>query len=171
MENINNNETELNEINESIDSVEEVVQHTDEEKDFLNSLDDGDETETDSTAPNMDESLLLAQGEMTGIALLSAGEGLMKQFGHKDFALDAKQKENVSKSFAPLFVKHGGELPPWVLQFKEEIMFTFAFGSLCLASYSQIKALKKVDAEKVVNKEPEKPKQTEQVETADNATN
>jgi len=170
MENIKNNETELNETIEPVESVEEVIQHTDEEKDFLNSLDDG-ENETDSTAPNMDESLLLAQGEMTGIALLGAGEGLMKQFGHKDFALDAKQKENVAKSFAPLFVKHGGELPPWVLQFKEEIMFTFAFGSLCLASYSQIKALKKVDAEKVVNKEPEQPKQTEQVETADNATN
>jgi len=170
MENINNNETELNETIEPVESVEEVIQHTDEEKDFLNSLDDG-ESETDSTAPNMDESLLLAQGEMTATALLGAGESLMKQFGHESFALDTKQKENVSKSFAPLFVKHGGELPPWVLQFKEEIMFTFAFGSLCLASYSQIKALKKLDAEKVVNKEPEKPKQTEQVETADNATN
>lgn len=161
MENINNNEMELNGIGE--DEImqntaelngtgeDEIVQNTAEENDFLKSLDDEAVINGDSAA-QFDESLLLAQGAMTAGVLLGAGEGLIKQFGHKDFALESSQKENVSKSFAPLFVKYGGELPPWVLQYKEEIMFTFAIGTLCFTSLAQIKGLKKADAEKVVNK-------------------
>ncbi|PKG39708.1 hypothetical protein [Psychromonas sp. Urea-02u-13] len=152
MENIENNEMESNLIIE-----EEIIQNTIEETDFLNTLDDGESTEA---TPAIDESLLLAQGEMTAVALLGAGEGLVKQFGHKSFELEKAQKENVSKSFAPLFVKYGGELPPWFLQYKEEIMFTFALGTLCFTSLTQVKALKKVDAEKVASK-PKKEAETD----------
>lgn len=149
MKNIDNNEMELNPINPIIES--EEIQNTEAENDFLKSLDD-DFAENGEPVLELDESLMLKQGEASAVGLLSMGECLVQQFGHKDFALDPSQKEAVSKSFAPLFVKHGGELPAWATQYKEEIMFTFAFGTMCFTSYSQVKTLKKVDAKKIVNK-------------------
>lgn len=152
MENIDNNETESNAIIKDeaiqVEAIEEVIQNTDEENDFLKSLDD----DSDLEGVKADSSLGLAQGKASAVGLLAMGECLVQQFGHKSFALDPTQKKHVSESFAPLFVKYGGELPPWLLQYKEEIAFTFAMGTLCFTSYSQVKALKKVDAEKVVNK-------------------
>lgn len=153
MEHINNNEMESMPI---ID--EEIIQNTEEENDFLKSLDDEEKIEA-GFDQQAEQALLLAQGEMTAVALLGAGEGLIKNFGHKDFKLDPAQKENASKSFAPLFVKHGGELPPWVTQYKEEIMFTFALGSMCFASYAQVKTLKQQDAEEANKKKKEGVKQ------------
>lgn len=146
MENIDNNEMELNEINEG-----EEVQNTEAENDFLKSLDD-EARNDDPTSPINDDSMLLEQGKITASAMLVFGEGLIKQFGHKDFAFDQSQAEGVANSAAPLFVKYGGELPPWLLQYKEELLFAFAAGTLCFSSVRTVKELKQAD----LPKEPEK---------------
>lgn len=139
MENIDNNETESMPI---ID--DEVIQNTAEEAEFLKSL-DGDAENGDQTI-ELDKTLLLEQGRQSAVGVLAIVECLGKQFGHTDFAIKQDYKEQVTDSFAPLFVKYGGELPPWLLQYKEEMAFTLAFGALCFTSYAQINALKKEDA-------------------------
>lgn len=151
MENINNNETESNLISDEVLIEEEVIQNTAEENNFLKSL--GDDV---IEGTPVDDAIQLAQGKMTAVGVITAGECMMQQFVHKDFSLDPTQKEHVSDSFAPLFVKYGGELPPWLLQYKEEIAFTFAMGTMCFVSYAQVKALKKIDAEKVINEKGKK---------------
>lgn len=160
MENINNDEMELNQITES---------NTDAENDFLNSLDEEPQAD-DNSASSIEDSILLKQGEMTATIMLSMGENLIKEFGHKDFAFDKAKVEKVANSFAPLFVKYGGELPPWVLQYKEEIMFTFATGALCFTSVKQVKALKKADAPKEAEQSQLDENVTQEKEQVTNAT-
>jgi hypothetical protein len=135
-----------------------------DEKELLNSLDEDFNPDTEIENKSQKE-LLLEQGAMSATAVLGVSEQMLKQFGHKQFAFDEAQVENVAKAAAPLFVKYGGELPPWLAQYKEEIMFTFAAGALGLGSYSQIKALKKIDKEKEVKetKPEDEEKPVEQV--------
>ena len=144
MENLNNIDTEVQPAEVQLDM------HTDfEEKELLNSLDDDFNPDTVIENKTQKE-MLLEQGEVTATAVLGVGEQMLKQVGHKQFSFDEAQVENVAKAAAPLFVKYGGELPPWLAQYKEEIMFTFAVGTLGFSSHSQIKALKKIDKEKEV---------------------
>lgn len=154
MENIDNNEVELDQI--------EVHSEADEAA-LLNSLDDKDFDPAEAEQNNANNSALLEQGAATVVTVLGVGEQLIKQFGHKDFAFDGSQVENVANASAPLFVKYGGELPPWLAQYKEEIMFTFATGALCFTSFAQVKALKKMDAAKEV-KESQPEAETNQAE-------
>jgi hypothetical protein len=139
-----------------------------DEKELLNSLDDDFNPDTVIDKKSQKE-LLLEQGAMSATAVLGVGEQMLKQFGHKQFSFDEAQVENVAKAAAPLFVKYGGELPPWLAQYKEEIMFTFAAGALGLGSYSQIKALKKIDKEKEVKKPSEPEVENTQSEITANA--
>lgn len=146
MENINNNEMESN-LTDDMESELINEQNSEIENDFLSSLDD-ELTDNDSDTSAENNAMLLKQGEMTATALLGVSEGLIKQFGHKDFAFEPSQMENVASSAAPLFVKYGGELPPWLAQYKEELLFLFATGTLCFTSVSQVKALNKADKDK-----------------------
>ena len=150
MENLNNSETEAASSEVQLDMHNEF-----DEKELLNSLDEDFNPDTAIENKSQKE-LLLEQGAMSATAVLGVGEQMLKQFGHKKFSFDEAQVENVAKAAAPLFVKYGGEFPPWLAQYKEEIMFTFAAGALSLGSYSQIKALNKIDKEKEVKPtEPE----------------
>ncbi|SGY98742.1 hypothetical protein [Moritella viscosa] len=144
MENLDNIEAEALPVDEQISVHSEI-----DEKELLNSLDEDFNPDAVIDKKSQKDQLL-EQGVMSATAVLGVGEQMLKQFGHKKFAFDEAQVENVAKAAAPLFVKYGGELPPWLAQYKEEIMFTFAAGALGLGSYSQIKALKKIDKEKEV---------------------
>ena len=130
---------------------EQIIETHDEfdEKQLLNSLED-DFNPDAAIEKKSEKDLLLEQGAMTATAVLGVGEQMLKQFGHKQFAFDPEQAEKVANSAAPLFVKYGGELPPWLLAYKEELMFTFAVGVLGFSSYGQIKTLKNIDKAKEV---------------------
>jgi len=144
MENLNNIETESLPVDEEISVHSEI-----DEKELLNSLDEDFNPDAVIEKKSQKEQLL-EQGAVTATAVLGVSEQMIKQFGHKEFAFDEAQVENVANAAAPLFVKYGGELPPWLAQYKEEIAFTFAAGALSFSSYSQIKALKKIDKEKEI---------------------
>ncbi|MFT7682646.1 MAG: hypothetical protein ACI935_002123 [Moritella dasanensis] len=163
MEKLNNIDT------ESLPADEQINVHSElDEKELLSSLDEDFNPDT-VIEQKSQKDMLLEQGAMTATAVLGVSEQMLKQFGHKEFAFDEAQVENVAKAAAPLFVKYGGELPPWLAQYKEEIMFTFAAGALGLGSYSQIKALKKIDKEKEVK--PSEPEvESTQSETTANAS-
>ncbi|MCJ8350738.1 hypothetical protein [Moritella sp.] len=163
MENLDNIETEALPVDEQISVHSEL-----DEKELLNSL--GEDFNPDTVIDKKSQKeMLLEQGAMSATAVLGVGEQMLKQFGHKQFAFDEAQVENVAKAAAPLFVKYNGELPPWLAQYKEEIMFTFAAGALGFGSYSQIKALKKIDKEKEVK--PTEPEvENSQSESISNAT-
>ncbi|MFT5879576.1 MAG: hypothetical protein ACI86X_000680 [Moritella sp.] len=141
MENNDNLELDLDQID---------VHSEADEAALLNSLNDEDFDPGVAEQNSANNSALLEQGAATVVTVLGMGEQLIKQFGHKDFAFDGSQVNNVANATAPLFVKYGGELPPWLAQYKEEIMFTFATGALCLTSFAQVKALNKMDAAKEV---------------------
>ncbi|MCC4238152.1 hypothetical protein LL266_16810 [Vibrio anguillarum] len=132
---------------------EQVEVHSEaEEAGFLNTLTDDDQDFDPSEIEQQAETdtAMLAQGAATVVTVLGVGEQLIKQFGHKDFSFDPSQVENVANSAAPLFVKYGGEMPPWMAQYKEEITFTVAAGALCFTSVSQVKHLRAADAAKEV---------------------
>ncbi len=159
MENLNNSET------ETVSSEVQLDMHSEfDEKELLNSLDEDFNPDSVIEKKSQKEHLL-EQGAVTATAVLGVSEQMLKQFGHKEFAFDEAQVENVANAAAPLFVKYGGELPPWLSQYKEEIAFTFAAGALSFSSYSQIKALKKIDKEKEVKetKPEDEETSTEQV--------
>ena len=52
---------------------------------------------------------------------------------------DDTRREAVEK-LAPVFQKHGGELPPWLAAWQEELKAMVFFGGVAFASYVQIKA-------------------------------
>lgn len=140
------NELEVNEI-----EVNEDAHTTEEEAALLQQL--GDELDFDPSTADIkaaDNSLALAQGAASVMAVLGVSEQLLKQFGHKDFAFDSSQAENVASTAAPLFVKYGGEMPPWLAQYKEEFSFVVAAGALGFSSFQQIRMLKVSDVAKDV---------------------
>lgn len=140
------NELEVNEI-----EVNEDAHTTEEEAALLQQL--GEEQDFDPSTADIkaaDNSLALAQGAASVMAVLGVSEQLLKQFGHKDFSFDSSQAENVANTAAPLFVKYGGEMPPWLAQYKEEFSFVVAAGALGFSSFQQIRMLKVSDAAKDV---------------------
>ncbi|MEZ8293726.1 hypothetical protein AB6D11_07695 [Vibrio splendidus] len=145
------NELEVNEI-----EVNEDVHTTEDEAALLQQL--GDEQDFDPSTADIkqaDNAQALAQGSASVMAILGVSEQLLKQFGHKDFAIDPSQAESVASTAAPLFVKYGGEMPPWLAAHKEEFAFLVAAGSLGFTSFQQIKMLKASDAAKEITQSEE----------------
>ena len=139
---------------EQLESIEEVHSEV-EEKALLAELDGEDFDPSTVTAKVDAEAAKLAAGEASAMMALGVTEQLLKQFAHQDFAFDEEQAKGVANAAAPLFVKYGGELPPWLAAYKEEFAFVVAAGALSFTSFSQIKALKAMDEEKEINPEEE----------------
>ncbi|WP_257214478.1 hypothetical protein [Vibrio coralliilyticus] len=139
---------------EQLESIEEVHSEL-EEKALLAELDGEDFDPSTVTAKVDAEAAKLAAGEASAMMALGVTEQLLKQFAHQDFAFDEEQAKGVASAAAPLFVKYGGELPPWLAAYKEEFAFVVAAGALSFTSFSQIKALKAMDEEKEINPEEE----------------
>lgn len=139
---------------EQLESIEEVHSEV-EEKALLAELDGEDFDPSTITAKVDAEAAKLAAGEASAMMTLGVTEQLLKQFAHQDFAFDEEQAKGVASAAAPLFVKYGGELPPWLAAYKEEFAFVVAAGALSFTSFSQIKALKAMDEEKEINPEEE----------------
>ncbi|MCQ1059858.1 hypothetical protein LRP52_30180 [Photobacterium sp. ZSDE20] len=66
---------------------------------------------------------------------------------HHNFEFDPQQAENVARKITPLIVKYGGNPPPWLAKYMDEIMAVAAIGMLGLSSYMQVRSLKIKDAE------------------------
>ena len=128
-----------------------------EEKLFIGGL---DEEFTPPVAGEVPESQAVDTSQLTAMFGLNMTEGLLKQFGHKDFEFDESQKENTAAAIAPALAKYNGELPPWLEPYKEEIFALIAVGTLGVTSYMQIKALKELD-------QPQPQPETTAQETAD----
>ena len=139
---------------EQLENLEEVHSEV-EEKALLAELDGEDFDPSTVTAKVDAEAAKLAAGEASAMMALGVTEQLLKQFAHQDFAFDEEQAKGVANAAAPLFVKYGGELPPWLAAYKEEFAFVVAAGALSFTSFSQIKALKAMDEEKEINPEEE----------------
>ena len=139
---------------EQLENLEEVHSEV-EEKALLAELDGEDFDPSTVTAKVDAEAAKLAAGEASAMMALGVTEQLLKQFAHQDFAFDEEQVKGVASAAAPLFVKYGGELPPWLAAYKEEFAFVVAAGALSFTSFSQIKALKAMDEEKEINPEEE----------------
>ena len=139
---------------EQLESIEEVHSEV-EEKALLAELDGEDFDPSTVTAKVDAEAAKLAAGEASAMMALGVTEQLLKQFAHQDFAFDEEQAKGVANAAAPLFVKYGGELPPWLAAYKEEFAFVVAAGALSFTSFSQIKALNAMDEEKEINPEEE----------------
>ncbi|AXN31638.1 hypothetical protein F0238_22310 [Vibrio coralliilyticus] len=139
---------------EQLENLEEVHSEV-EEKALLAELDGEDFDPSTVTAKVDAEAAKLAAGEASAMMALGVTEQLLKQFAHQDFAFDEEQAKGVASAAAPLFVKYGGELPPWLAAYKEEFAFVVAAGALSFTSFSQIKALKAMDEEKEINPEEE----------------
>ncbi|WP_253819549.1 hypothetical protein [Vibrio coralliilyticus] len=139
---------------EQLESIEEVHSEV-EEKALLAELDGEDFDPSTVTAKVDADAAKLAAGEASAMMALGVTEQLLKQFAHQDFAFDEEQAKGVASAAAPLFVKYGGELPPWLAAYKEEFAFVVAAGALSFTSFSQIKALKAMDEEKEINPEEE----------------
>ncbi|AXN32276.1 hypothetical protein F0255_26590 [Vibrio coralliilyticus] len=139
---------------EQLESIEEVHSEV-EEKALLAELDGEDFDPSTVTAKVDAEAAKLAAGEASAMMALGVTEQLLKQFAHQDFTFDEEQAKGVASAAAPLFVKYGGELPPWLAAYKEEFAFVVAAGALSFTSFSQIKALKAMDEEKEINPEEE----------------
>ncbi|WP_235284463.1 hypothetical protein [Vibrio coralliilyticus] len=139
---------------EQLENIEEVHSEV-EEKALLAEL-DGEDFDPSTVTTKVDaEAAKLAAGEASAMMALGVTEQLLKQFAHQDFAFDEEQAKGVASAAAPLFVKYGGELPPWLAAYKEEFAFVVAAGALSFTSFSQIKALKAMDEEKEINPEEE----------------
>ncbi|ERB62599.1 hypothetical protein N779_25465 [Vibrio coralliilyticus OCN008] len=139
---------------EQLENIEEVHSEV-EEKALLAELDGEDFDPSTVTAKVDADAAKLAAGEASAMMALGVTEQLLKQFAHQDFAFDEEQAKGVASAAAPLFVKYGGELPPWLAAYKEEFAFVVAAGALSFTSFSQIKALKAMDEEKEINPEEE----------------
>lgn len=73
---------------------------------------------------------------------LTVAEEFIKNMVHPDFKFDEAQAEKVAEAFAPLLLKYGGEPPPWLAKYMDEITALCAVGMLGFGSYMQIKQLK-----------------------------
>ncbi|NAW87166.1 hypothetical protein [Photobacterium halotolerans] len=141
--------------NLAADNGPEPIYTEQDEREFLASLDDEfvpDDNGTAVQSKKVTDELNRMQGEASAMALLKASEGIIRQFAHSDFQFDEAQLANVAKSAGPLFVKYGGNLPPWLLEYKEEFTFVVAAGALGFTSVNQVRQLKAADNAKVVQK-------------------
>ncbi|UXI04103.1 hypothetical protein [Photobacterium sp. TY1-4] len=118
-----------------------------EEKDFLNSLDDDFDP---ATAEAKAEQANIEQEAAAGIVFvgLMTIEQTMKTMVHPDFTFNPEQAEGVALKVAPLIVKYGGNPPPWLAKYMDEIMAVAAIGMLGLSSFMQVKQLKAADIAK-----------------------
>ncbi|MCW8330884.1 hypothetical protein MD588_18995 [Photobacterium sp. SDRW27] len=120
-----------------------------EEKAFLNTLDD-DSHDFDPASVQAKEQDTKAEIEAAAgvvfIGLMTV-EQTMKTMVHPDFAFNPEQAESVAYKVAPLIVKYGGNPPPWLAAYMDEIMAVAAIGMLGLSSFMQIKQLKAADIE------------------------
>ncbi|MBQ4800425.1 hypothetical protein J8L73_14995 [Pseudoalteromonas sp. MMG006] len=109
-------------------------------------------------------SMYMATNIVTGL------EGAFKLFGHKSFTIADLEKAESAKAIAPAIQKYSGSLVPFMGNYEVEIKAAFALGMLAYGSVSQIKALKALDREKLVNPtespEPEQSSATEPTNTA-----
>ncbi|NOI32329.1 hypothetical protein F0255_26570 [Vibrio coralliilyticus] len=145
---------------EQLENIEQAHSEV-EEKALLAELDGEDFDPSTVTAKVDADAAKLAAGEASAMMALGVTEQLLKQFAHQDFAFDEEQAKGVASAAAPLFVKYGGELPPWLAAYKEEFAFVVAAGALGFTSFSQIKALKDFDRAKEVQQMENEPEATE----------
>ncbi|MYM58528.1 hypothetical protein GTG28_04760 [Vibrio sp. OCN044] len=145
-----------------VEEIEHIEQHSElDEKALLAEL-NGDDFDPESVIKRKDpkQAAALEAGKQTASVVLGVVEQGLKMFGHKSFEFDPEGAEGVAQAAAPLFVKYNGELPPWLVEYKEEIAFIGAAGALGFSSFQQIKALKAFD----------KAKEIEQMESESEAT-
>ncbi|MGF1732294.1 hypothetical protein [Photobacterium kasasachensis] len=118
-----------------------------DEKAFLSSLDDDaqdfDPASIQAKEDNQKVETEAAAG-MVFIGLMTV-EQTMKAMVHPDFAFDPEQAESVAYKVAPLIVKYGGNPPPWLAAYMDEIMAVAAIGMLGFSSWMQVKQLKAAD--------------------------
>ncbi|KHT64358.1 hypothetical protein RJ45_06935 [Photobacterium gaetbulicola] len=139
-ENLAANDDELN-TNQGLESHNEQ-----DEKDFINSLDDDFDPTAADTQVQQQELEQQAAGAMVFVGLMTI-EQTMKTIVHPRFEFDPKQAESVAEKIAPLIVKYGGNPPPWLAKYMDEIMAVAAIGMLSLSSYMQVRTLKAEDIE------------------------
>tara|TARA_Y100000782_G_scaffold52778_1_gene58789 strand:+ start:2366 stop:2974 length:609 start_codon:yes stop_codon:yes gene_type:complete len=78
-------------------------------------------------------------------------EFMFKKFGHHKFAIAADEKQETIEAIKPAIQKYSGSLVSMMGDYEAEVMAAIAVGSLTYGSINQIKALKAMDKEKVVN--------------------
>ena len=137
---------------------EVLERHTEQdERDFLNGLDDDFDPTVADTKEQQAELENEAAAGMVFIGMMTI-EQTMKTMVHKDFKFDPDQAESVANKVAPLIVKYGGNPPPWLAKYMDEIMAVAAIGMLGISSFMQIKHLKaedrKAEQAKRESKEP-----------------
>lgn len=59
---------------------------------------------------------------------------------------DELTRAEAVEKLAPIFQKHGGELPPWLAAWQEELKAIVFFGGVAFSSYLQIKAANDADS-------------------------
>lgn len=149
-EQLTESQTELNQIDMPSEADEAA---------FLKSI-AGDETEFEpsETKDKPDNAVELAvMAGMVGGGLTMAEE-FIKNMVHQDFKFDETQAEKVANAFAPLLLKYGGEPPPWMAKYMDEITALCAVGMLGFGSFMQIKQLK---ADELTQAQAEKRAQSE----------
>ncbi|RWX54976.1 hypothetical protein [Photobacterium chitinilyticum] len=118
-----------------------------DEKAFLSTLDD-DSQDFDPTSVKAKEDDKKAETEAAAgvvfIGLMTV-EQTMKTLVHPEFGFDPDQSEAVAYKVAPLIVKYGGNPPPWLAAYMDEIMAVAAIGMLAISSWMQVKQLKAAD--------------------------
>ncbi|WP_273857062.1 hypothetical protein [Photobacterium sp. GSS17] len=136
-------ETENTPVNDT--ELETVQGHTEqEEKAFINSLDDDFDPTMATTDTKQADIELEAAAGMIFVGLMTI-EQMMKGMVHTRFNFDPEQSEKVAYKVAPLIVKYGGNPPPWMAKYMDEIMAVAAIGMLSLSSYMQVRQLKAED--------------------------
>lgn len=63
---------------------------------------------------------------------------------HPAIEYEKGTREQVAERLAPVLAKHGGKMPPWLEQWKEEIMLVITLGSV---AYGTVKAVREYEAE------------------------
>lgn len=143
------NQTESDQITNPIETELETHSETDE-KALIAELEGKDFNPDEAVKPDADKELALESSKMTVTVGLGIVEQGVKQFVHPDFVLDKAGVEGVSSAAAPLLVKYGGKMPPWLEPYKEEIAFVAATGMLVLGSVAQVRLLRAMDRAAVV---------------------
>lgn len=149
------NQTELDQI--EMESSEGIETHSEaDERALIDELnnDDGEDFNPDK-AVNQDsaKAMALESGKVAVVMGLGVVQQGVKQFVHQDFEFDEAGVDGVANAAAPLLVKYGGKLPPWLEPYKEEIALFAATGMLVFGSYMQIRELKAMDRAKLVEAE------------------
>ncbi|WP_273860559.1 hypothetical protein [Photobacterium sp. GSS17] len=136
-------ETENTPVNDT--ELETVQGHTEqEEKAFINSLDEDFDPTTATEQTNTKAMEVDAAAGIVFVGLMTL-EQTMKGMVHPRFTFDPEQSEKVAYKVAPLIVKYGGNPPPWMAKYMDEIMAVAAIGMLSLSSYMQVRQLKAED--------------------------